>query len=124
MLTAYNGRTLSKGTKSSVYFNLHRKLFSVKQGGTVRGHGDTVKLHNATFKVSESGRQRVLKEQKKNVHAFVEGELGTYNGDSVVGYRKAYYNPYKVSTFVDMETHEPVKHADEVILSGRTIYYK
>lgn len=127
---AYKGRRPRTGEKASVYFNLHRKVFSMKQrkaqgkGSHVTGHAPTVILTNVTFKVLEAGRQRVLEEQKKNVHAFVEGTLEPYQGQGIGGYREAYYNPYKVSTFVDKESGAPLTSAKVVILSGRSIFYK
>jgi hypothetical protein len=124
MLKQYKDRALDVGKKAQVYFNLHRGLFSVKQGGTVRGHGSIVKLLNVKFTVNESGRQRVLAEQRKNVHAFVNGTLDVYNGSDLQGYREAYYNPYFVSTFVDKATYKPLTEAEEVLLSGTSIFYK
>ena len=80
-----------------VYKNLHWNCWSVRQSGIVRLHTYAIALKNCEFKVSEKGRQRVLKEKRKNVHAFVKGTLtkrgGFTNGDKVT------YNPYKMSTF-------------------------
>ena len=89
--------------KVFVYFNLHRKCFSVKalegvNKGRVIKHAHFVALENVTFKVSEAGRQRVLKEQRKNVHAGVVGTL--VDSLDVVGSERVTYNPYKGSTFV------------------------
>ena len=63
-----------------VYFNLHKKCLSVKalegeSKGRVIAHADSVELVNATFKVSQAGRQRVLRERRKNVHAGVVGTM-------------------------------------------------
>ena len=60
------------------YFNLHKKRFSVRacegpDKGRVIAHRKAVCLLNVKFKVSEAGRQRVLKEQRKNVHAVMRG---------------------------------------------------
>ena len=60
------------------YFNLHKKLFSVRacegpDKGRVIAHRKAVCLLNVKFKVSEAGRQRVLREQRKNVHAVMRG---------------------------------------------------
>lgn len=62
-----------------VYFNLHRKCWSIKalegpSKGRVIGHADYVDLACVEWKVSEAGRQRVIREKKKNVHA---GAIGT-----------------------------------------------
>ena len=93
--------------KVAVYFNLHKKVFSIKamegeKKGLVIGHSANVSIRNPVFKVSEAGRQRVLREKRKNVHAFVVGELVDYvefdrKNDPVLDIT---YNPYKYSQFM------------------------
>ena len=97
--------------KVFVYFNLHRKCFSVKalegvNKGRVIKRAYYVALHNATFKVSEAGRQRVLLEKRKNVHAGVVGTL--VDSLDAVGSERVTYNPYKGSNFVLCGTGDPV----------------
>ena len=58
-----------------VYFNLHTGRWSIKQGGLVHCHAKLITLVDVEFRVREAGRLRVLKEQKKNVHAFVIGKI-------------------------------------------------
>jgi hypothetical protein len=111
-----------------VYFNLHRKCFSIKalEGGLkgrVVAHRDAVLIHDATFKVSEAGRQRVLREKRKNVHAGVCGtwEDGIYDHvtverSSLLGQAIA-YNPYKYDSFVVRSTEQPIKQSRVVALS-------
>jgi hypothetical protein len=111
-----------------VYFNLHRKCFSIKalegpKKGRVIAHHDDVLLFDATFKVSEAGRQRVLRERKKNVHAGVVGQwVGSlddeltierivYNGTAVT------YNPYKYNTFVHLYGEHPIETGRLVALT-------
>lgn len=65
--------------KVFVYYNLHRACWSVKalegvHAGRVVAHCEAVGLDGVTFKVSEAGRQRVLCERRKNVHAGAVGE--------------------------------------------------
>lgn len=104
--------------KVFVYFNLHRKCFSVKalegsQKGLVIAHKDVVVLYKPTFKVSEAGRQRVLREKRKNVHAGVVGQWIDANDAGVAqeiaakGFRCT-YNPYKYSTFVQASNEEQI----------------
>ena len=59
-----------------VYFNLHKKTFSVRsaKSGKVLLHTDEVHIENPEFVVRQSGRNRVLSEGRKNVHAFVRGD--------------------------------------------------
>ena len=52
--------------KVDVYFNLHKKLLSVRHKGRVIHHSNYVKIINPTFVVSEAGRQRVIREKRKN----------------------------------------------------------
>ena len=66
-----------------VYFNLHKKCFSIKalegaDKGRVIAHRDTVVLDGCKLLVSEAGRQRVLREKRKNVHAGVSGTWINY----------------------------------------------
>ena len=88
--------------KVKVYFNLHKHLFSVQEKVNGRWkvvrHTDDITLHNVTFKVSEAGRQRVLREKRKNVHAYVIGHLSDYQGAFSTEVK---YNPYKYDSFVD-----------------------
>lgn len=62
-----------------VYRNLRKQCFSIKalegpRKGRVIAHRHFVDLTDVTFKVSEAGRQRVLKTGQKNVHAGLVGE--------------------------------------------------
>ena len=100
--------------KVDVYFNLTKRVFSVRQNGLVINHKRSLMLKDAKFIVSEKGRQRVLKERRKNVHAIVRGE--PVAAGSITEPRQAYYNPYKVDSFVDYHTGEPVHHSDMVML--------
>ena len=97
-----------------IYFNLHRKLFTVQhktaKGWRVLHHADEVHMHFPCFKVSEAGRQRVLREKRKNVHAFVEGIIGDpMNLPDPEDMQRVSYNPYKGSTFTTCVTQTPVR---------------
>ena len=98
-----------------VYRNLHKKCWSVRQRGKVKLHTDYICLKNAEFKVSQKGRERVLTEQRKNVHAFIKGfivdaaEINKMPDDSVE-WTDVSYNPYKYSSFVTA-TEKPIKFA-------------
>jgi len=58
-----------------VYRNLHKHCWSIRINGLVAIHASHVVLKDAQFKVSAAGRQRVINEQRKNVHAGVVGRL-------------------------------------------------
>lgn len=117
------------GIRVMVYFNLHRKCLSVKalegeRKGRVIAHVDSVLLANVTFKVSEAGRQRVIREQRKNVHA---GVVGTFvSADLTPGFMDRVeqlfvpvkYNPYKFDTFVKAVSELPVKTAETAVIAS------
>jgi hypothetical protein len=120
-------------SKHFIYYNLHKHLFSCKnkKTGLVEHRANTVILENCNFKVSKSGRMRVLKEQRKNVHAGVVGTiLGlTDDTDIMDVYKSSYfklreitYNPYKYDSFVYKDSLKPIFEADKVILSGKKVY--
>lgn len=88
-----------KDQRVQVYRNLTKRCWSVRHKGRVIAHAVAVYLKDCTFKVQEGGRKRVLRERRKNVHAFVEGygEHEYQPVGSVV--QRVVYNPYKMSTF-------------------------
>ena len=109
-----------------VYFNLHRKCLSVKalEGsykGKVIAYADTIVLHSCKFKVSEAGRQRVIREKRKNVHAGVVGTICCINDNhfacvvSAIG-SPVKYNPYKYTSFVHAVNETPVHEARHVAI--------
>lgn len=104
------------GQVVDVYRNLHRKCWSVRHRGIVRLHCETVTLGNVTFRVSEAGRQRVLRERRKNVHAVVRGTLVSRQGSVGEGSLEVVYNPYKGGTFRYALTDTPVHGARVVCL--------
>ena len=92
-----------------VYYNLHRHTWSIKalEGplkGRVIAYSDTVLLANATGKVSEAGRQRVLREKRKNVHAGIVGTLVHRESEGYFPGLPVTYNPYKYTSFVYSDT--------------------
>lgn len=109
-----------------IYRNVRRGCWSIRsEGGGNRGivvaHADEVLLTDCTFKVSEAGRQRVLRERRKHVHAGVSGLLGAYHSfrePSVSGVIntdvlsvRVHYRPYtfdKFFTFGDQGAMEPI----------------
>lgn len=102
-----------------IYRNLRDNCWSVMHRGRVAAHTPSITIHNATLVVREAGRQRVIREKRKNVHAFVDGD---YNGiakqNVSCGWTRLSYNPYRASHFVVRDTGEAVFNAEYVYLSG------
>lgn len=117
--------SVTNGQRVRVYYNLHKHCLSIMDKKTRRvvGHADFVHLENVKFIVSAAGLARVRRERRKQVIAFVEGDITVSNGekcDSDPNWTRAYFNPYKVDTFVVGD--EPIYEADRVYIQGRNIY--
>ena len=93
---------MSKTDRVRVYYNLHKKCFSIQdyKTGLVTKHASRLFLTNAMFVVRKSGNERVRSEGKKNVHAFVNGIVNDKQDYTKVGVSyKVRYNPYEMDYF-------------------------
>lgn len=90
-----------------VYRNLKhgykkKPLYSLMQNGKVLRHTSAIMLRQVRFLVREAGRQRVLRENRKNVHAFAIGYIcSSAYGTDRFGRLPATvcYNPYNNGYF-------------------------
>lgn len=101
-------------TRVAVHWNFHKNLFSVVEGTRVAEHTNLVCLQDAQFCVGPKGRERVLREQVKNVHARIRGTR-TKEIPSIRGWRGIAYDPYRWPTFVALNGEIPVVTAEEVV---------
>lgn len=87
------------------YLNLHKNKFSIRarsgiKRGLVIGHQTTVLLRGVTPRISEAGRQRVLRERRKNVHACLRGTLVDRISPGDEPAYQLSYNPYIAGHFL------------------------
>ena len=118
-----------------VYWNLHKKTWSVRQSGKIVAHTHSIYLKDCRFLVGKAGRERVRREGKKNVHAGVSGYLAMnaeFHKQQVDRDCWVTYNPYKHDTFIqrtgvcDDKYPIPVTEAGWVkmyILEGKPTVY-
>lgn len=112
-----------------VYRNLHRHCLSVQtrtpKGWRVTNHVQAITLDDVTFKVSEAGRQRCLREGRKNVHAFAIGTLDArVLPGAVATVNDAWsisYNPHRAPTFERRLDGMPVRTARRARLTTHGI---
>jgi hypothetical protein len=128
-----------------VYRNLHKDCWSVRDSKTrlVISHVDYIHLQNATLVVRPAGREKVLREKRKNVHAFIKGTVAACpknSGQMNCRYIESFemprspvlsvscpntdakqitYNPYRNESFVLQPTGKPITHADHVYLNNQ-----
>lgn len=130
-----------------VFRNLTRRCLSMQArtptGWRTIAHAESVVLRDATFRVSEAGRQRVLATGRKTVHAWAEGELMEWTGETreegmsalparapIVFCRRwpgtgspgplstpVTYDPRRFRTFVVRHSDAPVVQARDAVLS-------
>ena len=113
-------KTLS-ARRVRVYWNLHKKCWSVQatKTGLVILHKDKLAIRQAKFVVRKAGQERVRKEGKKNVHAFVVGNISEHQPD--LRYMQDFgseiwYNPYEMDYFEDRDTGEEARQLYSVVL--------
>ena len=107
-----------------IYWNLHRRCWSIKSVGEPVRHRPYLAVTDARFRVWEGGRKRVLRERKKNVHAFVEGKVlndeksieSLPNLLVQVGYNP-YRKPEEPGHFYRKDNEERVDKATLVVLT-------
>jgi hypothetical protein len=117
-----------------VYWNLHRGLWSVKaldgpDKGRVIARRYDVLLSDAEGKVYEAGRQRVLREKRKNVHAGIVGQFELLGKTSRLAHPiieigdRITYNPYKYERFVHTVDESPFEGSAYALLTAdRAVY--
>lgn len=114
-----------------VYWNLTKKIWSVRneKTGRIVTHLPELTIQNCTFVVSQAGRERVIREKSKNVHAGVRGYIdleNPVNQDLNIIQKlhcKVTYNPYIYKTFVNKDDiNTPILKSSNVhMFSDRTL---
>ena len=121
-------------TRVETYYNVTKQCLSYRPSGGKVKHAKAIVLNDVSFSVQPAGRERVRRENKKNVHAFVRGmpawvaglndnlEYYTHANMERQGYRKITYNPYKYDSFVMTDSALPIKSATQVVIIDKNIY--
>ncbi|XZF51370.1 hypothetical protein ACSTWY_12845 [Rossellomorea marisflavi] len=109
-----------------MYRNLNAlgEVFSIKdkKSGLVIAHADGFVISDVKCKVSEAGRQQVIRDNRKNVHAALDG---VYQGEVTLNEEhldELTYNPYKNETFINKRTYEPIFEANKVYFTNGKAY--
>ena len=105
---------IDKNLPVRVFRNLKHDCYSIMQRGVIKASAKQVRLSGVEFRVREAGRQRALRENRKNIHAFAVGLLVDFVHPSdprdiePMAGRAAFYDPFRFPSFVDGETNDPV----------------
>ena len=111
--------------KVEVYRNLHKNCWSVRDSNTSRviDHVNYIHLDDATLVVRPAGREKVLREKRKNVHAFIKGTASFLSECDNTYSKQVIYNPYKYNSFVLYDTEEHITHAKHIYLNNEGKVY-
>lgn len=122
----FKGREINEKEQVEVYRNLHTGGLSIRQNGKVVAHtepGEYIELLIPEMIVQKGGRERVIREGKKNVHAWIRGLLMPGAGTIYPARNPLTYNPYKHRMFVNKKTGQEIPHAKYVLLSEKEAFY-
>jgi hypothetical protein len=114
------------GQQVRAYRNLKNGLISIQhykkgKGWILSGHCDNCVLVNVSFKISESGRQRVLNLRKRNVHAFAIGKLIGKDSSDIYAPIRLGYDPYKCDYFYDKDSGRKLESADYLVVRNNEV---
>lgn len=131
---SFKGREVLAGQRVSVHRNLNEDSLTIKVGSLVHAHAQIVSLLDVDFSVGIKGNENVNKTKQKHVHAHVKGtivdasdvdDVGLmYDKLEQDGYTRVYYNPYKVKTFVNYNTLQPIHKATYAHVIMDRVYIK
>ena len=102
MITPFKNRAIDTTKPVRVYRNLHSNSnntkYSIKQNNLVIGHTNNLLLENCTLEVNKKGQEKVRREKKKYVHAYVKGYIPQPQIRAIAK-EEITYNPYKDDGF-------------------------
>jgi hypothetical protein len=108
------------GCTIRIYRNLNNGRMSIQakvsKSWKVVGHVTDAVVKDVSFKVVESGRQRVIQEQCKNVHAWGQGVLISQLEPDIWAPVDLAYNPYAGSTFIERHTGREIRHCRYLVV--------
>jgi hypothetical protein len=100
-------------------------IYSLRDKIKVIDHLDYICLSNCEFYVNQRGRQRVLAETVKNVHAYIKAESYDTAGILPTLAFRVVYDPFKYDHFMVMDLDgnlQPIHKSDKVFCTKVGVY--
>ena len=115
------------GQRIRIYRNLNNGRMSmqlkVDRRWLVMGHETDCVIRDVAFHVSEGGRQRVIREGCKNVHAWGEGILVAQFDADIYAPIRLGYNPYIHAAFVDLDDESTIMQSGRyLVVRGNQVF--
>lgn len=105
--------------------NLNRDCWSIvnPKTGRVIQHTKQVLMNNCRFIVRPGGNRRARAQKRRNVHAYVAGEIATRETWKAGKMWRVRYNPFEVETFVLVKPYQnskkPIQASYQVMLDDQ-----
>lgn len=121
-IISYKNRVLDKTKPIKIYRCLTRKgkWYSIQQKGLVVAHTTNIKLRDIEFKINLKGKERAIKEQTRNVHAYIVGYY-TENKQIKIKTNKITYNPFKNKGFYRIDNNQEINNAKFCIINQKGV---
>jgi hypothetical protein len=99
-----------------VYFNLQKDCLSVidAETGLLYCHAHRIEIRNAKFRVQPAGRERVIREKRKNVHAYIVGDFHDIGEVSKERFREVDNELYEKYSICDC-SDKPYDYCEECV---------
>ena len=127
-IAPYKFREVHEGDQVLVYRNLHKtggKIYSIQCDNHVAGHTKNLIIANVKAVIRKAGHRKAVESGVRNVHAFLKGEAVQSIPQEVLRglvFKELTYNPFKMSTFQDLQGNEVIT-ADYVRITDGVIEF-
>ena len=120
----YKDRMINMNHPVYAYRNLTNGKFSIRQYNKVVAHYDECILVDCDFKILSSGKERAMREQVRNVHAFIRGYIfkEPMNFIQDKDLVEVTYNPFCNMGFYRIDNNEEIDRSKSVFLKNKKAY--
>ncbi|HEY9664829.1 MAG TPA: hypothetical protein V6C65_40840 [Allocoleopsis sp.] len=114
------------GQTIRIYRNLNNGTMSIQakvdKSWKVVGHVTDCVVSDVSFKIQDGGRQRVIREGRKNVHAWGQGVLVCQFDSDIFAPIDLSYNPYEDTTFKQRHTDNPIVSCRYLVVRDNKVF--
>lgn len=112
------------GLPVQVYKNLHLNCWSIRHKNKIIAHTETLELADCVCHVGQSGRERVLQQKQKNVHAWIRGTLLSFHPMLDDSFKEITYSPYFHKSFIWSDSKFPITLSEHIIFTLTKVWAK